>query len=384
MIGGFLPYWMNNQTLLPWSSAIGNMNDFSYFNSPNLWLQMQMMQNPIQMPGCDFSIQNAYNQGFQLAERMDFTCDVSKTRQDIGKLKQELTNILAQRDLPAEKKQKFEEIKQLLEETERKMQEFIQRTQSQDIRTSKAELAAMKEELAALKQAATQVASAVDENNNNNNGANGTNGADGNNNTSGADGTNGVDGNNNSTTGTEGNSGTNGTAGASGSTGTTGTSSTGGANGADENEPTETEKAAYKKALGICKDIFVAVDGPLTDNDKLDKAVMSIDKDNVIFVLDKWLLDYQSKTGDDSLIETIYDDIFSGDDRKKYTEHILKALVEKADKLGIDISPEQAVIENQLSRWWRSDSSIYQAFIDIHTKLTNIPLVEETEEQPAA
>ncbi len=110
---------------------------------------------------------------------------------------------------------------------------------------------------------------------------------------------------------------------------------------------------------------------------------MSINKDNVIFVMDKWLLDYQQKTGDDSLMETIYDDIFSGDDRKKYTEHILNALKEKADELGIDISPEQAVVESQLSRWWRNDGAIYNAMMDIHAKLTNIPLVDEAGEEAA-
>ena len=92
---------------------------------------------------------------------------------------------------------------------------------------------------------------------------------------------------------------------------------------------------------------------------------MSINKDNVVFVMDKWLLSYQDKTGDDSLMETIYDDIFSGDDRKKYTEHILNALKEKADELGIDISPEQAVVESQLGRCVekrRQDLSVYYGY----------------------
>lgn len=369
MIGSLIPYYMMNNQVLPWSAALGNMNDFTYFNAPNTWLQMQMFNPFVTMPtmGDGMLMQNAYMQGFQLAEKINFNSNVSQTMQEISRFKQELTTILAQKDLPADKKQKLEEIKELLEETEKKMKDFASRANAQDMNTSKEQLAEIKEELKSLKQAATlavkpeEAAQDAETENENtqpseNNESSNTQQTTTNNNSNPAQ-------HSNSTTNNQTNPSENTQPAVEG--------------------PTEAEQQAYKKALEICKDIYVAIDGPGTDCEKLDTAIMSINKDNVIFVMDKWLLDYQQKTGDDSLMETIYDDIFSGDDRKKYTEHILNALKEKADELGIDISPEQAVVESQLSRWWRNDGAIYNAMMDIHAKLTNIPLVDEAGEEAA-
>ncbi len=357
MIGGFLPYYMMNQQVLPWSAALGNMNDFTYFNAPNTWLQMQMFNPYMMMPsmGDGIMMQNAYMQGFQIAEKMNFNSSVSQTVQEIAQFKKEITNLLEQKDLPADKKQKLEEIKELLEETEKKMKEFTKKASTQDMQKSKEELKEIKEEIRSLKQAATLAVKPEE-----------------------------------AETETE----TEDTPETEQTTETTSPESAPYTDEEtetpalprpdnDETEASEAEQKAYTKALEICKDIYVAVDGIGTDEEKLDNAIMSIDKDNVVFVLDKWLLSYQQKTGDDSLIETIYDDIFSGSDRKKYTEHILNALKEKADELGIDISPEQAVVESQLSRWWRNDGEIYQAIMDIHAKLTNIPLVDDVDAEAA-
>ena len=362
MFGSFLPNYMMNNTILPWSAELGLMGDFTYFNSPNLWLQMQMpMFNPyMTMPGMmsdTFMLQNMYNQGFMMAEQSFFNSDMGMTAQEIASFKKELETILAQKELPADKKKKLEEIKKLLEETEKKLKALAQSAPKQNLQESKNKLAEIKGEIQALKQAATLAVKPEEE-------------------TSESE----------ETEESEQSEQPQQTETPQGETPAAPPSQTPAQpqQPASSSEPTEAEQEAYSQALNICKDIYVAIDGPGTDEEKLDAAIMSINKDNVIFVMDKWLLSYQDKTGDDSLMETIYDDIFSGDDRKKYTEHILNALKEKADELGIDISPEQAVVESQLGRWWRNDGKIYQAIMDIHAKLTNIPLVDlaTAEEEP--
>lgn len=371
MFGSFLPNYMMNNTILPWSAELGFMGDFTYFNSPNLWLQMQMpMFNPyMTMPGMGdtFMLQNMYNQGFMMAEQSFFNSDMGMAAQEIASFKKDLETILAQKELPADKKQKLEEIKKLLEETEKKMKALTQSASKQNLQESKNKLAEIKGEIQALKQAATLAVKPEEE-------------------TSESEETE----ESQQTEETEQTEQPQQTETPQGETPAAPVSETQAQpqqqqqQPAQSSEPTEAEQKAYAQALNICKDIYVAIDGLGTDEEKLDAAIMSINKDNVVFVMDKWLLSYQDKTGDDSLMETIYDDIFSGDDRKKYTEHILNALKEKADELGIDISPEQAVVESQLGRWWRNDGKIYQSIMDIHAKLTNIPLIDlvTAEEEP--
>ena len=54
-----------------------------------------------------------------------------------------------------------------------------------------------------------------------------------------------------------------------------------------------------------------------TDEEKLDNAMKSITKDNVMEVLDAWNKTQAKRFGGESLLESIYGDIFWGDDREK-------------------------------------------------------------------
>ena len=375
MFGYFLPNYMMNNTVLPWSAELGFMGDYTYFNNPNLWLQMQMpMFNPyMTMPGIGdtFMLQNMYNQGFQAAERSFFSNNMGMTNQEIASFKKEIDTLLAQKELPSDKRQKLEEVKKLLEETEKKMQALAQKSASQNLETSKAELAQIKEEIKALKQAATLAVKPEEE-------------ASETEETEQPEETEQTETPEAETPAPSQADDETQTPAAPAETPASPAETPAAPAEQEVAEPTEAEQKAYTQALDICKNIYVAIDGPGTKEEMLDAAIMSINKDNVIFVMDKWLLDYQARTGDDSLMETIYDDIFSGDTRKKYTEHILTALRAKADELGIDISPEQAVVESQLGRWWRNDGKIYQAIMDIHAKLTNIPLIDLSAEEEAA
>ena len=72
------------------------------------------------------------------------------------------------------------------------------------------------------------------------------------------------------------------------------------------------------------------------------------------------------------MLETIYDDVFSGDTRKKYTKKILAAFKERARAKGVDISAEEAVIEAELNAtFWCHDNKVYQAMNDIYAKMKN-------------
>ena len=130
---------------------------------------------------------------------------------------------------------------------------------------------------------------------------------------------------------------------------------------------------ATVQAREITKDIYVATEGIGTDNEKLERAINKINKDNVVEVFKVWEQnDYNSKTGDGSLLETIYDDVFSGDTRKKYTKKILAAFKDRARAKGVDISAEEAVIEAELNAtFWCHDNKVYQAMNDIYAKMKN-------------
>ncbi len=95
----------------------------------------------------------------------------------------------------------------------------------------------------------------------------------------------------------------------------------------------------------------------------------SITKDTVMETLDEWNKTKAGEFGGESLLESIYGDVFSGDTRKKYTMKILDALKEKADEANIDISREYDAVVKELDKWWRDDKKIYRLVNEIHKNL---------------
>ena len=130
-----------------------------------------------------------------------------------------------------------------------------------------------------------------------------------------------------------------------------------------------TSDAAKTEGKNIAKDLFDSIDGLGTDEEKLEKAMNDLDKDNVMEVLDAWNKTHAKEFGGESLLESIYGDIFWGDDREKYTRKLMDSLAAKAKEAGIDISDEYYQLNEELKAWWRDDDKIYELISTIHKNL---------------
>lgn len=116
--------------------------------------------------------------------------------------------------------------------------------------------------------------------------------------------------------------------------------------------------------------IYEAVDPNFgTDKEALEKAIECINKYTVMETLDAWNKTKAEEFGGESMLESIYDDVFWGDDRTKYTVHILTALVERAMMENIDISAEANAVIKELDAWWRDDEKIFKLINEIHKSL---------------
>ena len=130
-----------------------------------------------------------------------------------------------------------------------------------------------------------------------------------------------------------------------------------------------TSAAAIQNGKDIAKDLYDSIDGWGTDEEKLDNAMKSITKDNVMEVLDAWNKTHGKEFGE-SLLESIYGDIYWNNERAEYTRMLMGALAEKAEEAGIDISDEYGQLNDELkSRFGRDEEKIYELINTIHKNL---------------
>ena len=130
-----------------------------------------------------------------------------------------------------------------------------------------------------------------------------------------------------------------------------------------------TSAAAIQNGKDIAKDLYDSIDGWGTDEEKLDNAMKSITKDNVMEVLDAWNKTHGKEFGE-SLLESIYGDIYWNNERAEYTRMLMDALAEKAEEAGIDISDEYGQLNDELkSRFGRDEEKIYELINTIHKNL---------------
>lgn len=142
-----------------------------------------------------------------------------------------------------------------------------------------------------------------------------------------------------------------------------------------------TSKSSQIQGKQIANDIFCAVDGWFggTDCGQLDTAVKSIDKNNVMETLNFW--DKSLKYGSDSMLESIYDDIFAGDKRKEYTLIIAEALQGKAEDLKLEgFEDDVFAIKRMLNNFWRPDGEIYAKINEMQRKI-NVEIAKRTNAQ---
>lgn len=143
---------------------------------------------------------------------------------------------------------------------------------------------------------------------------------------------------------------------------------------------------AQKQATQICSDIYTASEGTdwnvfsESENEKKIKAsVNKLNGTNIIATLDEWSQkDYNTKTGDSCMLETIYGEFkSSAATKRQITTHLLNCLRAAAQKKGLsaDVAREVAVIEGELKSTFWSYEKIYNAFNKIHAILGN-PKIE--------
>lgn len=130
-----------------------------------------------------------------------------------------------------------------------------------------------------------------------------------------------------------------------------------------------TSQNAQTVGAKLAQELYDSIDGCGTDEEILDNAMKSITKDNVMEVLDAWNKTQAIRFGGESLLESIYGDIFWGDDREKYTRILMDALAAKAKDAGVDISSEYDQLNKELDAWWRDDDKIYELINTIHKNL---------------
>lgn len=98
-----------------------------------------------------------------------------------------------------------------------------------------------------------------------------------------------------------------------------------------QNEQSENE------AVDICTKIYNGAMGPGTDYSQIREGINAITKDNVTAVLNMWQDQFQPNTGDDNMIETIFDEemFWNNSTNTGLITTIVKKLEERAKELGI-------------------------------------------------
>ena len=98
---------------------------------------------------------------------------------------------------------------------------------------------------------------------------------------------------------------------------------------------TDLEKEALKKeGAEIAREIYESIKGFGTNVDKLNSSVNKITKDNVVYVISAWDLNFKNAYGDGSIIDAIQNDTSFGT-QKRIEKVFTKALTSRAAELGL-------------------------------------------------
>lgn len=96
-------------------------------------------------------------------------------------------------------------------------------------------------------------------------------------------------------------------------------------------------KADEKEVNEICDWLYDAVDGLGTDNIGFERALLKIEKNNVIEVMNKWDATYGKQYGE-TFIESFLNDA-SRRQRKVYGTRIIDCMQQRANDYGLSLSP---------------------------------------------
>lgn len=132
---------------------------------------------------------------------------------------------------------------------------------------------------------------------------------------------------------------------------------------------------AENEAVDICKNIY---DGSIgcagTKYDKIRAGVNAITKDNVTAVLNMWQEQYQPQSGDDNMIETLFDEEMGWNNKTNtgLITTIVQKLEERAKELGVrnQLAGQFAVAYDELDDTFVNEDKVKKAVMTILEKVT--------------
>lgn len=147
----------------------------------------------------------------------------------------------------------------------------------------------------------------------------------------------------------------------------------------DEDPSSSTIAANNEKeeneAVEICKNIYDGAIGCTgTDYDKIKDGINAITKDNVTAVLNMWQDQYQPQSGDDNMIETIFDEemFWNNDTNTDLITIIVQKLEERAIELGVrnKLAGQFSVAYDELDDTFVNEGKVKEAVMAILETVT--------------
>lgn len=131
---------------------------------------------------------------------------------------------------------------------------------------------------------------------------------------------------------------------------------------------------AENEAVDICKNIYDGAIGCVgTDYDKIKAGVDAITKDNVTAVLNMWQEQYQPQSGDENMIETIFDEemFWNNDTNTGLITTIVNKLEERAKELGVrnSLAGQFAIAYDELDDTFVNEGKVKTAVMTILEKV---------------
>ncbi len=148
---------------------------------------------------------------------------------------------------------------------------------------------------------------------------------------------------------------------------------------ADDKKAADAAKDARAKeiadeAAGIAEDLYDAMKGAGTKNDKLQQTIERINKDNVMAVMKAWDENFADGMDGETLLESIQNEHYTGwfgNAQEKQEKLILDALVGRAEELGLvnEAHAARAKVNSEHSAWFTSDDTVRAAIENLHAKI---------------
>lgn len=127
---------------------------------------------------------------------------------------------------------------------------------------------------------------------------------------------------------------------------------------------------AQEEAAALSEDLFDAMKGAGTKNQKLADTVGKITKDNVIEVFEAWETNFSDSMDGENLIESIQNEHYTGwfgNQQEKEENMIVEALYKRAMELGLknEAAACRAKVNAEHNAWFTSDSTVKTAIITL-------------------